>query len=218
MAWIKRLFGAGGSGDPVALVRLGDEQYRRGEFGEAVASYTAALAAGSQDVQARIGRGQAYLDLGDAAAARADFEAALRHDAAAVRGHFFWRGQSLGEGGRLDDEIAAYTYVLDLDPTFALGYASRGNAYRQARDYARALADCDAALGLEQNDALFANRGRVYAEAGQFDRAVADFDAAVRLNPGEGSYYVDRAGAYRGMGDVRRAAADEVRGRELGAG
>jgi tetratricopeptide (TPR) repeat protein len=216
MTWFKRLFGGGGSGDAAVLVRRGDEQYRRGEFDGAVSSYTAALAAGSGDVQALIGRGQAYLDLGEQAAARADFEAAFRQDPAAVRGHFFWRGQALGEGDRLGDEIAAYTYALDLDPHFALGYASRGNAYRQARDYARALADCDAALRLEQNDSLYANRGRVHLEMGQFDLALADFDRAVRLNPGEASYYTDRAAAHRGRGDARSAVADEARGRQPG--
>jgi tetratricopeptide (TPR) repeat protein len=216
MALFKRIFGSGQSDDPAALVARGNLHYQKREFDEAVACFTRALELGSRDVQALIGRGQAYLDLGNEPLAREDFTEALGQDRRAVRGHFFWRGQAWGEQDQRDREVATYTYVLDLDPQFALAYASRANAYRELQDYPRALADCDAALRLDPSDALYASRGLVHFEMGDFGRMLADFNEAIRLNPGQGSHYLNRAAAYRGLGDRENEVADEDRARQLG--
>src|ERR1700726_3289652 len=48
--------------------------------------------------------------------------------------------------GKLDKAIAEYTAIIARSPDEARGYAGRGESYRPKRDYARALADFDAAL------------------------------------------------------------------------
>ena len=40
----------------------------------------------------------------------------MRLDCKAAMGHLFWRGQSLGEAGAYDQEIAEYDFALQLDP------------------------------------------------------------------------------------------------------
>jgi tetratricopeptide (TPR) repeat protein len=211
VGFFRKLFGPGPADDPAGLIERGTAEYRRGEYDKAVATLTRALELGPPVAGALIGRGQALLDLGREPAARADFQAALGLNRAAVRGHFFWRGQTLGERGRRDEEIAAYTYALGLDPGFSLGYAARGNAYREAGDYPRALVDCDAALRFGDEAALYSTRGLVHHGQGSFGRAVADFTEAIRREPNNAVYYENRAAAYRGAGDEANAAADEER-------
>jgi tetratricopeptide (TPR) repeat protein len=211
--FFRKLFGHSTSGGPVALVQQGTAEYLRGDFDRAVRTFTRVLEQGPPDVQALIGRGQAYLDLGREPLAHTDFLAALAQDQAAVRGHFFWRGQVLGERGEFDQEIAAYSYLLELDPECALGFAARGNAYREAGNLASALADCDAALRLGNDGTLYSTRGLVHTGRGDFRLAIADFTEAIRQNPDETSLYLNRAAAYRGLGDRVNEAADEQRAR-----
>src|SRR5581483_8880649 len=58
------------------------------------------------------------------------------------------------------------------------------NAYRNRGDYAKAVADFDAALELDPEDPLPCyNRGLTYRLLGDWAKAAADFDRAAFLDP-----------------------------------
>ena len=60
----------------------------------------------------------------------------------------------------------------------------RGLAYRDKRDYDRAINDFSQAIRLDgRNAAAFDNRGLAYRMKGDLERALADFDQAVRIDP-----------------------------------
>ena len=55
------------------------------------------------------------------------------------------------------------TWCLKAAPDNAAALSLRGTAYARKRDYGRALADFDKAIGADANDATrFAERGQIY--------------------------------------------------------
>ena len=90
--------------------------------------------------------------------------------------------------GKLDKAIAAYTAIIARSPDEARGYAGRGESYRLKHDYARALADFDAALKRAPRDyEAFLYRCRANHDTGAIDRAIAACReaAAIRANEAE---------------------------------
>jgi tetratricopeptide (TPR) repeat protein len=71
---------------------------------------------------------------------------------------------------------------LGNDRTNSDYYAQRGFAYLGKKDYGRAIADYDVAIGLNPNNAKAVNnRGLAYQGKGDTAHANADFDAAKQL-------------------------------------
>src|SRR5205085_9544337 len=63
-------------------------------------------------------------------------------------------------------------------------YLVRGGAYAALGDYAKALADFDAAAKIAPAHSFaFANRSAVYAKMGNIEKANADWDEAMRRDP-----------------------------------
>src|SRR5690349_18470967 len=71
------------------------------------------------------------------------------------------------------------------------------------------IADCDAAIQLDADDALaHVDRGAAFAGNGKFDEALADLDEAIRLDPELSEAYSQRAELRQERGDADGAAQD----------
>ena len=140
-------------------------------------------------------QGYAKAQLGQHAAAIADYDQALRldpNDAAAYNN----RGAAKADLGQYDNATADYDQALHFDPNFALAYNNRGYAKRKLRQYADAIADYDQALRLDPNDATaYNNRGIAKGELEQYADAIADYDQALRLDPSDAAAYNNRGAA-----------------------
>lgn len=78
----------------------------------------------------------------------------------------------------------------------------RGLKYHAKGDNDRAMADYDAAIRLDpQNADAFYNRGVEYRNKGDYDRAIADFDEVIRLDPQDARAFMNRAFAFSAKGD-----------------
>jgi len=94
---------------------------------------------------------------------------------------------------------------------------------RSGRADARALADCDEALGsaaqLSQRDtaATLVNRGVIRLQRRDAPAALADFDRAIQVRPSLGEAHVNRGAALILRGDFAGAVVAIDRGLELGA-
>jgi tetratricopeptide (TPR) repeat protein len=66
-----------------------------------------------------------------------------------------------------------------------MAYSNRGNTFDDKKDYARAIADFDAAIKLEPHYATaFYNRANAKLNAGDKTGAIADYRQALALRPG----------------------------------
>jgi tetratricopeptide (TPR) repeat protein len=88
----------------------------------------------------------------------------------------------------------------------AIALNNRGNAYQMNKDYARAIADYDAALRLDASLArTYLNRALAHKNEGEYDRALADANKSMELAPGD-------AVALRGRGDIYVARGKKAQG------
>ncbi len=98
---------------------------------------------------------------------------------------------------------------LRWEPASAPALVRRGMVFTKARQYVRAAADFDAALGLDPNYApAWAERGHAYYLRGDDDAAIRDCGRAIRLDPKACTAYCWRAAALSREGDQRQAVAD----------
>ena len=107
---------------------------------------------------ARIARGNLHRERGDAAAALADYDAALK---IAPKSPFARnnRGELLADQSNWAGAIAEYDAALKEFPGFGLALVNRGMAKAKRLDYAGAVADYNVALKQNPLDAAAANGG-----------------------------------------------------------
>ena len=104
------------------------------------------------------------------------------------------------------------------EPVTAQDYLARAEQFHNANDYERALADCEAALQLEpENAQAYYQRGWLRDDRGprneisneDFELALADYAEALRLDPTCENAYIARAAIYNLiLDDNVRAMAD----------
>ena len=74
--------------------------------------------------------------------------------------------------------------AVEVDPTYAQGFANLGQALLLHRSFDYALSVADEALALEPEDDLFHSLvGRIWKSRGYYDKAVPAFERALALNP-----------------------------------
>jgi tetratricopeptide (TPR) repeat protein len=112
------------------------------------------------------------------------------------------------------------------DNDLAEAYITRGGAYAETSDHARALADFDEAVRLGEERATIESGSddpdarrdlaNAYHERGSFhvwrqadfDRGIADLDKAITLDPDLTAAYSARGWAYQASGDFERGNID----------
>jgi tetratricopeptide (TPR) repeat protein len=103
----------------------------------------------------------------------------------------------LGQNSERDRSVVITRYLL-----LCLDSLSRGKMDR-------AIASCDAALGLDpKNVTAFKLRGNANLQSGRSQQAVADFTRAIRISTRDAEAYRFRAGAYSAQHQDRLALAD----------
>ncbi|MFE2216240.1 tetratricopeptide repeat protein [Streptomyces canus] len=156
--------------------------HRRAERNEAaLADLTAALALEPRHSDALVERAFTHEQMGNAVAALADMDEAVRARPDAwthvVRGHV-----KLAAGHR-GAALADFNHALELDPEQEWARASRAEAYRVEGRYEDALADLDRALAIDPEYAwAHAERSRCLAGLERWDEALRDMARAADLD------------------------------------
>jgi len=160
------------------------------------------------DAQQFVTMGQSLYKQGDATAAIAHFNEAIRLDNQFPEAYIS-RGIVRRAKGETDGAIADYTAALKLDPKSVRAYINRGISRNAKGDKEGAIQDYSEAIKLDPiNSVAFNNRGYARVELGDFTGAIADCSQAIQLNPKQSFFYHSRAMAYAGIGDYGRARAD----------
>jgi Tfp pilus assembly protein PilF len=104
--------------------------------------------------------------------------------------------------------------VIRLDPPAVR--LMLGSCYLEVGDYERASAELNAAIRLDRSSPhAHLLRARTYHLQGQQDQALSDYTEALRLDPRMVPAYEGRAAAFRELGNIPRADADEHSAREI---
>jgi tetratricopeptide (TPR) repeat protein len=126
------------------------------------------------------------------------------------------RGQAAAKAGDWTGAADAFSEAVQFDPSSADALRRRAVAYLRLGENERAIADLDAALGLEAGDAKATyNRGLARSRLGDMDGALADFSQAIRLDPNYARAYHARGNMNARAGNAAQAEADWQRAMEL---
>ena len=131
--------------------------------------------------------------------------------------HYF-KGISYAINGQYDQAISHYNQAIEINPTFANAYISRGVAYAQSRgQYDQAISDFSKAIEISPQFAkAYKDRGFAYYKKGQYDQAISDYSKAIEINPRFADAYFNRAVAYYSKGEYEKAWGDVHKGQSFG--
>lgn len=161
----------------------GDDSFERGDYEDAISSYTRAIKIKPDYAEAYVNRGNAYLRQQMYDEARADFDKAIssKMDFAEA-----YNGRGLAnltgaEGDDINGAIAYFNKAIELKSDYAEAYFNRGVAYHREQNNDRAFTDLTRAIELKSDYAeAYYERGLIYSEAGRFTIAAEEYQTAIR--------------------------------------
>ncbi len=181
---------------------------KQGQYTQAIAGYTRAIALNPEYATAYHNRGYAYRVQGQYTQAIADYTRAIALNPEYATAYHN-RGYAYRVQGQYTQAIADYTRAIALNPEYATAYGNRGSAYYGQGQYEEAIADYTRAIALNPEFATaYGNRGIAYYEQGQYEEAIADYTRAIELNPEFATAYHNRGNAYYEQGQYEEAIAD----------
>ncbi|SDW76328.1 Tetratricopeptide (TPR) repeat [Amycolatopsis xylanica] len=126
------------------------------------------------------------------------------------------RGQVLAMMGRLEEALADYQAVIEVDPEFSEHHFNVGNLLRQLGRHTEALRAYEHALSLDPPfPECYYNLADTRRELGDDEQALADFGYVIELDPAHVDARINRAGMLRDRDDLAGAWEDVTAGLEL---
>ena len=194
------------AGESAQLVAEGDRLRAAGDTQGAIGAYTGALAVEPGDLAARLQRGSAFMTLGRAVEAAADFAAAAGRMPGAALIHAL-HATALLDCHRARDAERAARAALALDPKMTSAWNCLGIALRQQGNRREAETAWNAALAVDPHHvASIVGLAQSLREADP-DRAADLFDRALTLAPDEGVAYAEAVSTLWNACRWERAAA-----------
>lgn len=113
--------------------------------------------------------------------------------------------------GLLQDDKRAvddFSKAISQDNRFYEAYKARAMAQSRLKRWREVLADCETALAIRQDDALYNVQGVAFFALGEFDRAITSYDRAIAHNPRNAQAYNNRGVVRQRNGNPDGAKAD----------
>ena len=206
----------------LTLFTLGVHEYGSGNYDQALAYLTSALAAIPEGGECSTDPSETYFVRGNVHLYRSDYDLALVDYDKAIEldpeyaTAYNNRGIAYRHLGEYEKALADYGKAIELDPEYAYAYNNRGNTYGDLGEHEKALADYSKAIELDPEFArAYNNRGNTYEDLGEYEQAIADYSKAIELDPGGAAAYNNRGNAYRHLGEYEKAIADYGKAIEL---
>ena len=158
------------------------------------------------DAEALHGRSGWFFDQKDFAAALRCAEASIAWKP--VADAFMYKGIALNRLKRSREAIAAYDDAEKLNPLDPDIFFDRGCAYRDLRQYDRAIEDFTKSIEIEPQPRSFLNRAVIYDRLHRYDLALEDATSAIKLNPRYAKGYEERCTIRFFLDDLKSALQD----------
>nr|WP_315250100.1 tetratricopeptide repeat protein [uncultured Duganella sp.] len=199
------------SGD---YLRKGNAHLERNEYQDAIDNYDRVIEMTPNNFMAYIGRGTAYLSLGDDQQAEADFTESARHESDNHALHTA-RGKLADYRQQPAEAIEHYSDALAMLPQGDRQlYWLRSQAYSELGDYTRALADVnqliDGASGVPS--LFYTYRMELLLKLGRVAQADAAVNSMLAMFPTESDVYRVISEQYRKHGQTQKADSMLERG------
>jgi tetratricopeptide (TPR) repeat protein len=200
--------------DSLNFVMRGSANAGRGKYKEAIADYSAALWIDA-DASTYAHRGYAFLRNGELAAAKNDFEKAIKLDPENTYA-LIGRGRLLAEKKEFDKALADFNTCVQLEPKDAEPLVARADIYGQMKQYDKQIADYREAIRVAPDDSTAHNNlAWILATCPEEKyrggkEAVDQADKAVELTKNKQGEFIDTlAAAYAEAGDFDKAAENQ---------
>jgi len=176
-----------------SYITQGEAWYDQGNFDQAIANYTQAIATDPTCALAYNQRGAAWFSKGDFDKAITDATLAIannRSNASAYNN----RAAAWDAKNEFDKALVDVNLALAIEPSFVDAYVSRGAIWYNKGEYDKAIADDNAALAIDPSLAqAYSDRAGDWNMKGEYPRAKADYDQALALDANNPEYYNDLA-------------------------
>ncbi|MBN1617732.1 tetratricopeptide repeat protein [Candidatus Dojkabacteria bacterium] len=158
--------------------------------------------------EAYLYRAKSYAMHADYSAALNDFDSAIKlkpdfSDYIVERGRFYFAQNKFSEAEK------DFSEVIKLDPLNPQAYLSLGLGYYQQSNLDDAIKNFDKALELDPDNAKARSvRGTINVQNGNYEQAVEDLTRAIAAGVYYGTEYLDRATAYKNLGNEEKELKD----------
>ena len=188
--------------------KKGEIELHVGDFKEALNYYTKSIQSFPKYKDAYFSRAKTYLLLTDSLKAYRDLKNLIKLDSNQARAHFYLGVMAYRAAG-FEQAIQDFDKALDINPTYALAYNYRAEAYKELGLTAPAIEDYTKAIEYESNVALlYFGRGKCYLDVEAYDYAIHDFDQAIALEARQNIYRQFRAETHFLAGNYYLASQD----------
>lgn len=168
-----------------------------------------------QNSEAYFQRGVAYETLDLPEKALADYDACLKLDEFRTDA-LNNKAVQLAKLKRMDEAVAAFTQLVDLDREDFLGYRNRGLCRFDQQNYPGALDDYNKAIRLYPDDASsWFQRGNVHLARNSLTEAESDYTKAIDLDPDFAKAWMNRGVVNYRIGKRALAAEDLTKAQDL---
>jgi tetratricopeptide (TPR) repeat protein len=128
----------------------------------------------------------------------------------------FERGRAYARLAEYDKAIADFSKVIGLDPNDFYAFNNRGIACAKSGNYERAIADFARASTINPKEySILYNFGLVLFNKGSFNLSINILTGYIEKEPNDFKSYQLRAKAYRKIGKITEAEADEKKSKSL---
>ena len=203
------------TGKSRGLFSRGMAQYNKGDFKQALKTFSRAIVINPENAKSYLWRGMAYESLGNPDAAADDYTRALSIDPMYMAA-LCKRGEIYSLKGENDKALSDFNDAIRLEPDYAEAYKGRGLVHKDMGEFRRAITDFNIAIDIDPGyDEAFLWRGLTYYTVGEFGLAIEDFDRAIEINPEYEDAYMGRALAYDGLGRFDVSIGDNTLALEI---
>lgn len=189
----------------------GLEKYNRNDYQGAIRDYTMAIDFNPINIEAYIGRGEAFSDLGDNPEAIKDYNQAIKINPNCLQAYIN-RGLASSGLGDYGKAIEDYNRAIKINPNDECAYFNKGVAFYNLGQKEKAIKEYTQAIKINPNHSQFyVNRGAAFSDLGDNQKAIEDYNRAIEIDPNYCDAYYNRGNALSELGYKEEAIKDYTR-------